>query len=65
MLATRNVRFAATLKSAADLEAALTSLRAASLGDLVALEVVWTPDSKSDAMARDDMESRFPALREF
>ena len=50
------------LRTARDLEPVLTTLAGISASDLVALEVVWTPASRSDAMSREDMETTFPLL---
>ncbi len=48
----------------ADLQAVLTALAGLTGSDLVALEIIWSPASKSDAMSREDMETTFPALRQ-
>lgn len=64
VLATRQLTLPPLAKSA-DLPVLLTALAGIAVDDLVALEVIWTPDSKSDAMSREDLESRFAQLRQF
>ena len=44
------------------MQALLEQLAAFATDNLVALEVVWSPAAQSDAMARDDMTSRYPGL---
>ncbi len=40
----------------------LESLAQITTSELLALEIIWTPASKSDAMSRDDLETTFPDL---
>lgn len=51
------------LRQASGLSALLDAIAGISVNDLVAVELIWTPDARSDAMSRDDMESRFAQLR--
>ena len=51
------------LRKTDDLQGVLSALAGLTASDLVALEIIWSPAAKSDAMSRDDMETTFPALR--
>ena len=52
-----------SLTRAADIDQVVGTLAAMSGRDLIAVEIVWSPDARSDAMDRDDMETRFAQLR--
>ncbi len=62
VLATRSFTLP-TLTNVAEVQMLLGQLAGLTASDLVALEIIWSPAAKSDAMSRDDMETTFPALR--
>jgi len=62
LAAMRGVTLPERLMDAAALDELLAALGSVAAEQLVAAEVVWTPASLSDSMARDDMESRFPQM---
>ncbi len=62
VIATRGLTVA-TVRTHDDLKKVLDSLAYVPANDIMALEIVWSPAAKSDAMSREDMETTFPALR--
>ncbi len=62
VLASRNWTPPAYINDSAELATLLEQLSGFKTDNLVALEVVWSPAAQSDAMSRDDMTSRYPAL---
>lgn len=62
VLATRSFTLP-PLRNPADVQNVLTAISGLTASDLAALEIVWSPAAKSDAMSREDMETTFPALR--
>jgi uncharacterized membrane protein len=64
VLACRGQIFPAAIQNHAELNAALAAMRRLKPDQLVALEVIWSPSARSDAMSRDDMTSRYPELRQ-
>ncbi len=62
VLAVRGVQFARQVHGTAELTTLLDKLAAVNGQQLVALEVVWSPAARSDAMSREDMEGRYPEL---
>ncbi len=62
VLASRTWTPPSYVNDSAEMQALLEQLAAFATDNLVALEVVWSPAAQSDAMARDDMTSRYPGL---
>lgn len=62
IVAVRGVQLVARVDDAQQLQQALATLTGIPPASLEAVEVVWSPASKSDAMDRDDMALRYPAL---
>ncbi len=62
VLAVRGLKFARQVHGNAELTTLLEQLGAVTGQQLVALEVVWSPAARSDAMSREDMEGRYPEL---
>jgi uncharacterized membrane protein len=62
VVAARNVAFPTELTSAQQLEEVLGLLGSIPAHQLEAAEIVWSPASQSDAMDREDMALRYPAL---
>lgn len=62
VVAARNVQFPAQLTSAQQLDEVLGMLASIPAHQLEAAEIVWSPASQSDAMDREDMALRYPAL---
>lgn len=62
VVAARNVTFPTQLTSAQQLDEVLGLLGAIPAHQLEAAEIVWSPASQSDAMDREDMALRYPAL---
>ncbi|MBM4343476.1 MAG: DUF1517 domain-containing protein [Deltaproteobacteria bacterium] len=62
VLAVRGKQFARQIHGTAELTALLEELATVTGQQLVALEVVWSPAARSDAMSREDMEGRYPEL---
>ena len=62
VLATKGVQIQRTINDHTELTALLQAVGSISGSQLVALEVVWSPAARSDAMSRDDMTSRYPTL---
>jgi uncharacterized membrane protein len=64
VLACRGQKFPASIQNHAELNSALAAMQRLKPEQLVALEVIWSPSARSDAMSRDDMTSRYPELRQ-
>lgn len=62
VLALRGVDIVASVNDARELEALLERLARITADELVAVEVVWSPASLSDSLAKDDMQLRYPEL---
>jgi len=62
VLASRGVKLVRQIHGTADLTALIETLARVSGDQLVALEVVWSPAARSDAMGRDDLTGRYPEL---
>ncbi len=62
IVAVRGVKLVARVDDAQQVQQALATLSAIPAVSLEAVEVVWSPASKSDAMDRDDMALRYPRL---
>jgi uncharacterized membrane protein len=58
-----NLAFPATITSATDLRQAISQMGTVSASDLLALEVLWTPQASGDALTTDDMMAHYPELR--
>lgn len=64
LVASRDRPFPPLVQNTAQVEEALDALSKIDAAHLVALEVIWSPSARSDAMGRDDLESRYPELRQ-
>lgn len=64
IVASRDRPFPAVVQTTAQVDEALEALSKVDAAHLVALEVIWSPSARSDAMGRDDLESRYPELRQ-
>ncbi len=62
VLGLRGVDLVASVNDARELEALLERLSRVTAEELVAVEVVWSPASLSDSLAKDDMQLRYPEL---
>lgn len=62
MVAARRVPFVADVTNSQQLDAALSVLMSVPPSQLEAVEVVWSPASKSDAMDKEDMMMRYPRM---
>lgn len=58
-----NLAFPATITSATDLRQAISQMGTVAASDLLALEVLWTPQASGDALTTDDMMAHYPELR--
>lgn len=62
VLAVRGMAFVRQIHNSSELVTNLEKMGTVTGGQLVALEVVWSPAARSDAMGREDMEGRYPEL---
>lgn len=62
VLASRGVKLPRQVMGGDSLNGLLQALGGVTGAQLVALEVVWSPAARSDAMSRQDMEGRYPEL---
>lgn len=58
-----NLAFPATISSATDLRQAISQMGTVSASDLLAFEVLWTPQASGDALTTDDIMANYPDLR--
>ncbi len=62
VLASKGIKLQRQINGGSDLADLLTQLGSVMGDRMVALEIVWSPAAKSDAMGREDMVGRYPEL---
>ena len=61
--AERRLNFPDTIAGEAELRQALSSLGAIAADELVAVEILWSPQADGDVLSKDDILTHYPDLR--
>ncbi|MEM1426675.1 MAG: DUF1517 domain-containing protein, partial [Cyanobacteria bacterium P01_H01_bin.130] len=61
--AERRLNFPDTIAGEAELRQALSSLGAIAADELVAVEILWSPQADGDVLSTDDILTHYPDLR--